>query len=392
MTQPPHQRQDSHCGASDSGGCDAKAIEEQQLRDRNRQLENALREKEQLLSTILNTALDAIVSIDDDGVIDSFNPAAEMMFGYSLDEVQGRSVDMLMPSVFRERHNRSLSDETETEAEADRRASIIGSSQELVAQRKDGTVFPISLSVGQDEIGHRFTGIICDLTQQRAMQHLLLQIAENTQRDIGQALHDDIGQEMTGLSLKAEALHQQLSELEGADLTFAANIIASLDRTRKKIRILSHGLIPAAVDGKGLSQALKALTEEIGGSYDLNCSLYIDTSIAIDDREVSTQLYHIAQEAIHNALRHSQGKQVEVALQRESRGLTLTIEDDGIGLVKANNLSNGSGLNTMQYRAGMIDALLSFTRSKWGGLKVICCLQNGENHARKAEGNRSPPL
>ncbi len=362
-----------------AGGLEGISVALQDITER-KATEQTLKEKEEHVTAILNTVVDAIISIDKKGLIELFNPAAEKMFGYSAEEALGQDVSLLMPPPHRAQHQAHLAGYSRN----NRRSGMVGKARELIATRSDGSCFPISLSVGEVDHRQSYTGVIRDLSQNRALQLQLLSIAEQTQRQIGLALHDDIGQEMTGLTLKAETLCQQLQDANGTERDYAANIVSSLDRTRKKIRILSHGLIPVAVDANGLTQALEALVEEANDSLGFDCRFSAGANTAVDDPEVSTQLYHIAQEAIGNAMRHSQGQHIGVTLKRESRGMTLVVEDDGQGISNKAGSDTGSGFSIMQYRASMIDAQLNIVNSKTGGLKIICCLLNGEDHARNA--------
>ncbi|WP_198585953.1 PAS domain-containing sensor histidine kinase [Pararhizobium haloflavum] len=122
----------------------------------------ALEEREAQLRTILETAFDAAVVINAEGVIISFNPAAERQFGYRLDEVLGRNVKCLMPEPYHSDHDHYLRRFLET---GERR--IIGTDRIVVGQKKDGSTFPMKLAVGETktESWHYFTGFIRDLTE-----------------------------------------------------------------------------------------------------------------------------------------------------------------------------------------------------------------------------------
>jgi len=113
------------------------------------------------LSAIINTTVDGIIVIDGRGIVESLNPAAERLFGYAESEVAGRNVSMLMPSPFHEEHDQYLE-----RYQATGRAAIIGTGRQVRGKRKDGSVFPLHLSVGEMFIeGERkFTGVLHDLT------------------------------------------------------------------------------------------------------------------------------------------------------------------------------------------------------------------------------------
>jgi PAS domain S-box-containing protein len=139
------------------------------LRDLTRRvhLEDALGASEARWRAIIDSAVDGIIVIDAHGRIEAFNHAAERLFGYTLDEVVGQNVDMLMPSPYREEHDSYLSRYLATG-----RAKIIGSGREVQGRRKDGTTFPLHLSVGEITIhGERkFAGILHDLTNRVQME------------------------------------------------------------------------------------------------------------------------------------------------------------------------------------------------------------------------------
>ena len=131
--------------------------------------------KESRLRAVVETAVDGVILIDDQGSILMFNPACERLFGYSADEVQGRNVKLLMPAPYRDEHDDYLKNYRQTGEQ-----KIIGIGREVVGQRKDGTTFPMDLSVGESrEDGEIvFVGIIHDLTERTRAERALTESAE----------------------------------------------------------------------------------------------------------------------------------------------------------------------------------------------------------------------
>src|SRR5262245_38815355 len=122
-----------------------------------RQAELVLRDSEARQHAILQTAVDGIITIDERGIVESFNLGAERLFGYAADEVIGQNISMLMPAPYREEHDGYLARYLQTGA-----PHIIGIGREARAQRRDGTTFPIALAVSEMDLNGRrmFTGIV----------------------------------------------------------------------------------------------------------------------------------------------------------------------------------------------------------------------------------------
>lgn len=146
-----------------------------------------LREREARMRTVLDAAADAIITVDEHGIIESCNPAGLRMFGYDADEIIGRNVSVLMPSPYAEEHDGRLANYLEFG-----QPSVIGKEREVVAQRSDGEVFPIDLSISEVWLGNNrlFTAIVRDITERKRAQKRLLQAGRLAA----------IGQAMTGLA------------------------------------------------------------------------------------------------------------------------------------------------------------------------------------------------
>lgn len=290
------------------------------------------------------------------------------MFGYKASEAIGKNVSILMPSPYREQHDGYLARYRQTG-----KSHLIGMRRELVGQRQDGSLFPLELAVSPVDHLKYFTATIHDLSEHRALEQQLLSIAEQTQRQIGQSLHDDVGQELTGMSMKLQSLKKYCADSNTTERQFLDTIIADLSRTRKKLRTLSHGLIPVAVDAQGLPHALRELAAEINGLDGVVCRFTCREGVQVQSNLVANQLFHIAQEAVNNAVRHSQATTIDIVLEAVGQRIHLLITDDGCG-IPANGQRDrrGMGLPIMKYRAGVIGGVCMIEAPETGGTQVSC--------------------
>lgn len=134
----------------------------------------ALLDNEARLRAILETAVEGIITIDEMGLIESINASAVQLFGYQPDEVKGKNVSILMPSPYRQQHDQYLKNYRETG-----RAKIIGIGREVVGRRKDGSTFPMDLSVSEVRLaqGRIFTGFVRDVTTRKESENQLAEMA-----------------------------------------------------------------------------------------------------------------------------------------------------------------------------------------------------------------------
>lgn len=328
----------------------------------------ALQEREELIKAIVNSTAEAIIAINGSGQIEHFNPAAERMFGYALAEVIGQNVNLLMPSPYREQHDSYVARYLRTG-----KPHIIGLRRELAGRRKDGTLFPLELAISQVDHREYFTATIRDLSEHRALEQQLLSIAEQTQRQIGQSLHDDVGQELTGMALKLESLKKYCAAASVPERQLLDAISTDLARTRRKLRTLSHGLIPVAVDAQGLPHALQELAAEISRLDGIRCRFSCSQGATVQNNLVANQLFHIVQEAVNNAVRHSKAKNIDIILEVEDGQIRLLVRDDGCGIpVNGQRNQRGMGLPIMKYRAGVIGGSCVIEAVETGGTQVAC--------------------
>ncbi len=146
--------------------------------------ERALRDSEERLRAVIDTAVDGIITIDERGVVESLNPAAVRLFGYEPAEVIGRNVSMLMPQPYRDEHDTYISNYLTTGI-----PRIIGIGREVVGRRKDGTMFPMELAVSETRLEGRrlFTGLVRDISERKQAEEALRESEEQFRRAIEEA-------------------------------------------------------------------------------------------------------------------------------------------------------------------------------------------------------------
>lgn len=336
----------------------------------------ALREKHEQLSSILNAAVDAIVTIDHQGTIVSANPATEAMFGYTQKELLGRNVKLLMPAPIAKEHDSYLKRYRTTG-----KARVIGSDREFMAQRKDGTLFPIDLTVSELKPLRLFTGIVRDISHRKQLEREVVEIAILEQQRIGQDLHDDCGQELTALGLLADTLVESLQQNSPDDAAVAVKMEQGLRRVLRRIRSISRGLAQMQIQAADLPGALTELALRLSETSGVRCTFDGADVGAVADSVQATHLYHIAQEACANALKHSQAKSIRIKLRSKGANTTLEVRDDGVGI--ARQPKEGLGLRILRNRAAVIGAALSVHRGRPRGTVVICSLPWEAPHEQK---------
>jgi two-component system sensor kinase FixL len=189
-------------------------------------LEERLRASEARWRAVIESAVDGIIVIDLHGRVEAFNHAAVRLFGYSEAEVVGRNVDMLMPSPYHEEHDGYLSRYLATG-----RAKIIGIGREVTGRRKDGTTFPLHLSVGQVEIeGQRkFTGIVHDLTSRVRIEEQLREQASLARLgEMAAVLAHEIKNPLAGMRGALQVIGSRLPA-GSPDAAMTGEIIARID-------------------------------------------------------------------------------------------------------------------------------------------------------------------
>jgi len=332
-----------------------------------KQAEEALRQRKEHLRATLNTVTDAIITIDRGGMIASVNPATERMFGYGAAEMIGQNVSLLMPSPYREEHDRYLENYHRTG-----QARIIGIGREVQARRKDGSVFPIDLTVSEVDHLQMFVGVIRDITERKRLQAEVLGITEEERKRVAADLHDGICQELVAISFLSNALWKDLENTQHPRAAQARRIGKAILAAAAHTRETARGMNPVVADGSGLMHALRRLAGTTRRTHRVACTFGCPEPVSIENATAASELYHIAQEAIHNAIQHGRAKRITVRLTDAGHGVCLTVTDNGGGLPADVTHAPGMGLRVMRYRAGLIGGHFTIQGRRGGGAEVIC--------------------
>lgn len=358
------------------------AIEDVTVR---RRAERMRQETEDRLRTMVDTAADAIVTIDENGIIRSINAATERSFRFAASELIGQNVKLLMPSPFHEHHDDWLARYRQMGVKR-----IIGIGREVQGRRKDGTIFPVDLAVSEyEDHGKRmFTGVLRDLTIRKTLEREVLDAVTREQQRIGQELHDTAAQELTALGLLADSLTATLPERSPAEGRIAVMIAEGLKRVIRQVRTISRGLIRVEVDAEGLAAALAELAAQTTRMHEVTCTFDSEGPVELASHRTATQIYSIAREAVTNALKHARAKAITIHLESDGRAITLRVQDDGIGLPEIPLDSKGMGLSIMRYRAALINAHLSIHSGEPAGTVVTCtCIRDPHDARDQQQAN-----
>jgi PAS domain S-box-containing protein len=343
----------------------------------------ALDESKEQLAGIVDTAMDAIITVDREQRIVVFNRAAETMFRVARSDALGDRLDRFIPARFREGHRAHIERFSGT---GDTRRRM-GENLVLWALRADGSEFPIEASISQagDPDRRLFTVILRDTTQRKAAEDALrqqqaelrelsarvLEAREEEKTIIARELHDELGQLLTALKMDLEWLRERMPAGETADKVGQMNTV--LDRTVGSVRRIAADLRPLMLDDLGLADAASWLVEDFTQRSGIRCKLDKTDDDALDgiERGIATTIYRALQESLTNVARHSAATNAWVLLRLDDGVLRLEIEDDGRGMPPAAQLNSRSlGLKGMRERVHYHGGMLEVGHAPRGGTRV----------------------
>jgi PAS domain S-box-containing protein len=337
------------------------------------------------LAAIVDSAMDAIITLDTEQCIVLFNRAAETVFRCRRDEVLGASIERFLPPQHRAEHRGRIEAFGQTGATARR----MGDGTTLWALRADGEAFPIESSISQTTASgkHYYTIILRDVTlrkqnedalkrQQQELRELSARVFEAREEEktlIARELHDELGQLLTALKMDLGWLRERLPAGDAALGDKAQQMNALLDSTVASVRRIAAELRPLMLDDLGLADAAQWLVEDFTRRAGIECRLDLDSETAFDKvaRAPATAVYRALQESLTNIARHSGAKRAWVVLTLRDARLYMEIEDDGRGIAMEEiSKPRSLGLKGMRERVHYLGGTLDIERAPRGGTRV----------------------
>jgi len=271
------------------------------------------------------------------------------------------------------------------------RVLAAGRASEWESALPDGRTFHLWVYPFRDTDGTRLVleyGL--DVTEEKRLRAQVVAAAEEERQSLGREMHDSLGQDLTALAYVAENLAKSLTA-EKSPHAGRANTLADLARNAgEKAHNVARGLAPVDLSEEGLLEALRDLLDETREVYGIPCVLECPDPVAVRDIAVATDLYRIAQEALHNAVRHAEPRRVRLRLGCRDGSLTLAVEDDGKGLPEEPEVAGGMGLRVMAYRARRIGGRLEVGSRSEGGTRVACVLPRFREEGPHEEAGHEP--
>ncbi len=310
-------------------------------------LAESLREREASLEGIISSAMDAIVTMDESGRIILFNPAAERMFGCAAADALGSRLDRFIPERFRHEHRKHVA----RFGESGQMARAKEDRSEIVARCADGEEIIVDASISQVRTSGRklYTAVLRDITmrlereeelrnsnrQLRELSASLESVREEERTRIARELHDDLGQQLTGLRMNLSWIGARLRSDNPELSDRVVNLQKQIDTTIGSVRRITSELRPLMLDDLGLFAAVGWLAEDIAKKTGLEVERRLDAVEPEIDADTSSALFRILQESLTNVVRHADASCVQVSLRVVDDCLTLRVEDDGRGMEQA---------------------------------------------------------
>lgn len=335
-----------------------------------KQLENALRLSEEMYKTIFESSGSAMGIVNNDTLV-LVNNGMVNLSGYSKKQIEGKMTwqEFVIPEYVREIRKNARELGTDE-------ASLINRS-EFRIKDINGNIKDVYCLTALGPAPQQYVVTLVDMTEYNYLLGQINEISKREQQRVGELLHDNLIQYLTGISLliRTMEIKKQVGRLiEMKDIRKLHDLISESLSLAKK---LLKGLFLVEIDYEGLPSTLKNLATSISEIYEIACVFEEENISENIDVIKATELYYIANEAVHNSVKHGNADLINIFLRNCDDDITLEVTDNGSGIEdKEIRDTGGFGLKLMRFRAKMIGAKIHIGNNPDGkGVKVTCRLQ-----------------
>src|SRR6266542_3093814 len=324
-------------------------------------LRDTLQRSEGFGQALLSTVSDLIFELRKDGLILSFHAPKDNEFALTAEAVVGRRIMELLTTSIGQLAMHYLEKTLRT-----------GVAQTFSCQY----LMPGKLRYFETRMALRGGGtalaIVRDVTDREALVKEVVESSSRFQMRIGQDIHDGLGQHLTGITFLSRALEKNLAAKNLPEAAEAAEISKQVIEALSQTRNLARGLFPVEVESRRLCQSFRDLATTAEQLFHISCVVECDHQLAVNNRNASTHLFRLVQEAIHNAVKHGKAHRVSILLGTAGDKAVLRVIDDGVGFPPQVGRRSGLGLRIMTYRAQKVGGALDIQPGQHGGTVVSC--------------------
>jgi signal transduction histidine kinase len=224
----------------------------------------------------------------------------------------------------------------------------------------------------ETRVRQRTAALVREMAERQRLEGEILKVGEREQRRIGHELHDSLCQHLTATALAGQVLGERLAAKSLSEATDAGKVVELVEDGITLARNLARGLYPVEMEAEGLMAAFQELADNITKGARVRCVFECDAPVLMHDDAAATHLYRIAQEAVRNAIQHGKPTRIGITLAERNGQVTLTVEDDGTGVLETAQSSEGLGIRIMAHRAAMIGGTFAIEPAPTGGTIVTC--------------------
>ena len=215
--------------------------------------------------------------------------------------------------------------------------------------------------------------LFLDISERKHIKEQLVDVSGREQRRIAHDLHDGLGQELAAIVYRIKALKTHLIREKPSEAKEAGKIASLTEAALARTRDLVKSIQPVAIDSRGLMQSLKDLAQSYSHLYNIDCTFVCPRPVRIPNADIALHVFRIAQEAVHNAVKHGKPSRISIGLSIHKKLAELTISNNGSDFKPSPvKRSKGLGLHIMEYRAGVLRGELHVTKHRPKGTLVKC--------------------